>query len=464
MLHGDSTRKLATRLAIDPQAIEEAIRRGLFSLVNHRKYFCWRFGDSRNASFRRFDGEPFCINGQAVKAVAETCGESWHRLIGLADVSANNRRDILVIPEGSKDALAALHFAAAEGTLMSIGVVMALGAAINLHSDDIGEFRNRRVRIIADSDQSGTLAAIRIAEQLAPVAMEVQNFSLMGLERYDGVPVKDLFDLTRIDYDDFEANRDLWSITDLDSKGERVQIVTNKQKFFLPPLSPPLGSPESHGFPVYPVSNTQELAQGLGQLAIRNSCTERNTARKRRWKLVRDLVAVEKRISRKLAAVELIGVFKSWYVLSRPHLDPNKTRDDYCGSFLAEFRKVRVPTGEGEALELALSRLPASALPEIPGMPDAPEHWRTLAALHRELARQSASGTYFLSCRDAARAHASLNKDSANTINHALAQLGVIKVVRIGVARPGGKASEFRYLLATAIEPPRFESVPEFTG
>jgi hypothetical protein len=105
-------------------------------------------------------------------------------------------------------------------------------------------------------------------------------------------------------------------------------------------------------------------------------------------------------------------------------------------------------------LKLALSRLPASALSEIPGMSDAPEYWRALAALHRELARQSANGTYFLSRRDAARAHASLNKDSANTINHALAQLGVIKVVRVGATRPGGKASEFRYLLATAIEAP----------
>jgi hypothetical protein len=84
--HSDSANELATHLAIDPQAIEEAIRRGLFSLVNHRKDLCWRFGDSRNGSFRRVDGEPFCINGRAVKAVAETCGESWHRLFDLTRI------------------------------------------------------------------------------------------------------------------------------------------------------------------------------------------------------------------------------------------------------------------------------------------------------------------------------------------------------------------------------------------
>lgn len=54
---------------------------------------------------------------------------------------------------------------------------------------------------------------------------------------------------------------------------------------------------------------------------------------------------------------------------------------------------------------------------------------------------------YFLGCRKAAKAYHGLNKDSANNINRALAQLGVISLVRIGDTRPGGKASEFRYLL-----------------
>jgi len=44
-------------------------------------------------------------------------------------------------------------------------------------------------------------------------------------------------------------------------------------------------------------------------------------------------------------------------------------------------------------------------------------------------------------------AHASLNKDSANQINRALDRPGAIKLVRIGSVRPGGDASEFRYLL-----------------
>src|SRR5262249_10827220 len=81
------------------------------------------------------------------------------------------------------------------------------------------------------------------------------------------------------------------------------------------------GFPKSHEFhespdyPVSPVSNGQGLdgerepLAALERLAARNACTERNTARKRRWKLVRDLRAVEKGIGRQLSNGELMRVF-----------------------------------------------------------------------------------------------------------------------------------------------------------
>ena len=262
--------------------------------------------------------------------------------------------------------------------------------------------------------------------------------------------MKDLFDLSRIDCDDFEANRDLWSVTDLNSKGKRVSVLTNEHEFSFSPLLLPHVSPEFHGFPVYPVSSSQELRKELEELALRSACTKRDTARPRRWQLNRDLKAVEKRIARELNPEELIPTFDKWYSISRPYLDPKKTRDDYLAKFLAELGKVRVPTGEGEALRKALEHvftLSVAALPILPGIVEAPESWRRLAALHCELARQSANGTYFLSCRDAAKAHQGLNKDSANNINHALVRLRVVDSARIGDPRPGGKASEFRYLL-----------------
>jgi hypothetical protein len=210
-------------------------------------------------------------------------------------------------------------------------------------------------------------------------------------------------------------------------------------------------SPECPVYRVHPVSNGQGLEEELKGLAARNACTARNTARTRRWKLVRDLRAVEERIGRKLSNIELMLAFNEWHRLSQPFLDTAKTRDGYLAAFLAELGKVRVPTGEGHTLNQALenvSTLAPSELPLIPDYPNAPESWRILAALHRELSRLTGGNTYFLTCRDAAKAVPGLRHQAAYTINLALAQLGVIEVVRVGAPRPnGGKASEFQYLL-----------------
>jgi hypothetical protein len=213
-------------------------------------------------------------------------------------------------------------------------------------------------------------------------------------------------------------------------------------------------SPKYHESLVYPMSNGQglngETEKVLKALAARNACTERNTARKRRWKLARDLRAVEKGIGRELNIGELMPAFNEWHRVSQPFLDPGETRDDHLASFLAELRKVRVPTGEGDTIKKALehvSTLPGSELPVIPGVADAPERWRRVVALHREMSRRCANKTYFLSCRDTAKAFPGLSHQTAYNINLALARLGVIEIVRNGDAHPNGKASKFSYIL-----------------
>jgi hypothetical protein len=189
--------RLAIQLMISPDAISEALRRSLVSFKKHRRVACWRFGDMRNGCWRRLDGLPFEIKGQRVKAEAETRGDAWHRLIGLDDVITNNQREILLVTEGSKDALAALHFADAEGRLSSVGLVAALGAGVNLCTDDVGKFRGRRVRIFGEADTAGQETVFRVAKQLVSVADQVQIFNLAGLKCQDGSLVKDLFDLSR---------------------------------------------------------------------------------------------------------------------------------------------------------------------------------------------------------------------------------------------------------------------------
>jgi len=217
-------------------------------------------------------------------------------------------------------------------------------------------------------------------------------------------------------------------------------------------------SHESPEYPVSPVSNGQGLQEELKGLAVRNACMRAgDNAARQRFKLARDVRAVEKRHGRKLPTPELILASDQWYDISRVFLPSDETREDHREKFLAELTKVRVPTGEGETLDKALewvSTLSDYELPEIPDMPHAPEPWRRLAAFHRELSRLSANGTYFLSYRDAAKASPALSPQRAHDITRILERFHVIKIVRVGVARPsGGKASEFRYLLPTAIQP-----------
>jgi len=222
----------------------------------------------------------------------------------------------------------------------------------------------------------------------------------------------------------------------------------------------PLGSPESPESPVCPESHVFPVSEGqavdgeldklLKALAPQNACTQLNTARTRRFKLLRDLKAVEKQIKRKLQLAELTIAFDEWHRLSLPFVDPAKTREHYEAKFLSEYPKVRFATGEGmlaTALE-NVAKLPPNQLPVISGKPNAPESWRRLAALHRELSRLSVKPTHFLSYRDATKVSDGMSHQEAYAITGALVTLGVIEIVSNG--KPGvnsGEAAEFCYLL-----------------
>src|SRR5205823_6632016 len=100
-----------------------------------------------------------------------------------------------------------------------------------------------------------------------------------------------------------------------------------------------------------------------------------------------------------------------------------------------DWSEASPPPGEGETIKKALasvSKLSPSQLPMIPGYPNAPESWRRVAALHRELLRLCRHNIYFMSCRDAAQVLPGLSYQAVSNINHALERLGVIKVVHVG--------------------------------
>jgi hypothetical protein len=217
---------------------------------------------------------------------------------------------------------------------------------------------------------------------------------------------------------------------------------------------------ESPCVSVSPVSKGQgldkELEKELKALAARNACTRaQDAADRKRFKLARDVSAVEKRIGRKLTTTELRRTCDEWESASVPFLGFGD--DDHFTMFLSELTKVRVPTGEGDTVNKTLenlAKLPDSDLPEIPGYADAPKPVRKLAALHREMSRLCGGKIYFLSYRDAAKVCNELTHQSAHTITLALVRAGVIEIVRKGKAGLNSrKAAEFRYLLSESENP-----------
>ncbi|MCG2661600.1 MAG: hypothetical protein L6437_15305, partial [Kiritimatiellae bacterium] len=57
-------------------------------------------------------------------------------------------------------------------------------------------------------------AAARWEGQLVSAGAEVDCFALTSIRKVDGSAVKDLNDLTSLHADDFEDDRDLWSLFD----------------------------------------------------------------------------------------------------------------------------------------------------------------------------------------------------------------------------------------------------------
>jgi hypothetical protein len=82
------------------------------------------------------------------------------------------------------------------------------------------------------------------------------------------------------------------------------------------------------------VSNGQavdaERQRFVESLAVANACARAgDKANKKRFKLARDVRAVEKAIGRPLNADELLVAFHKRHQVSEPFLDPAKSRDDH---------------------------------------------------------------------------------------------------------------------------------------
>lgn len=198
---------LATLRGLSVEGVRLAAERGLIRFGMFRTRLAWFILDAsqRVIQARRLDGQPWA---QGVKAWTLPGSQAaWPVGIGGARDFAH-----IALCEGGPDLLAACAFMLAEGRERDVAPVAMLGGCARIHADALPMFAGKRVRIFAHLDETGDTAANRWAEQLADAGATVDAFSLAGLSRSDGEPIKDLCDLAAIHADDFEAHRCLWEL------------------------------------------------------------------------------------------------------------------------------------------------------------------------------------------------------------------------------------------------------------
>lgn len=171
---------------------------------------CWVVtdGERRLAQFRKLDGGQFLrFDGQQIKAWTRG-SPTWP--LGASEIG---QRGGVLLVEGGADMLAGYHFLARFGRLRQVAICAMLGGSCSICDEALPFFERKRVRIMMDEDTPkpvrghpekppiypGREAAARWTAQLVTAGAAVETFSLAGLTKRTGEPVKDLNDLAMVD-------------------------------------------------------------------------------------------------------------------------------------------------------------------------------------------------------------------------------------------------------------------------
>lgn len=209
-VRNDDMRRLSALRNIARGGLWLAHRRGLLRFATLREHRVWIVTDPErlNAQARRLDGGRWeHLDGQPK---AWTLPGSW----GAWSVGAKAARDFSTVAlcEGGPDLLAAFHFIDCERRAADCAAVAVLGASNPIHRDALPCFAGKRVRIFGHDDEAGRAAVDRWAREIEGVGADVDAFDFSGLTKTDGSPVTDLNDLTTINPDDFEKDRQVWNL------------------------------------------------------------------------------------------------------------------------------------------------------------------------------------------------------------------------------------------------------------
>jgi len=201
---------LASFRNVSVEGLQLADERGLLHFALLKNLSAWLVTDSErvNCQARRMDGGVWPHLSEPAKAwTLPGCWAAWP--IGIREAQ---NFPMIALVEGGPDLLAAHHFIIAEERERDVAAVCIAGASMQIHESALPLFTGKRVRIYPHLDDAGRKAAQRWTEQIESVNAVVDCYDLSGIPTVTGGRVGDLNDLSSLDADTFESDRELWGV------------------------------------------------------------------------------------------------------------------------------------------------------------------------------------------------------------------------------------------------------------
>jgi hypothetical protein len=334
---------------INEDTIKELERRCLCHITERQ----WRFGDENNGTTRRFDTRKW--------KRADNSGPDWHRLIGLNDVVHNDRRRIIFVIEGSKDALAAAELARRCGILAEVGIVCALGSGYRPIRSELEQLRGRNVLLIGDNDAAGIETTQIVSHALAYAGVD---YRVWDWSAWQG-KCKDLFELLESGQLSGLCTSDFFSSL-FPSQSSSVQVFNSSGLHVFKSSSPETGRAW--------ISEEERLG-----IVTPHVMTEAKTGNTKSFQLARNIKDM------KLDMPDVEAIARLWFTKSLPFLPPDADENKFVQKFFDKLQRVRF-TDAG--LKTACERARTTKPPFIPAR-DGDLQVAKLAALCRELQREA---------------------------------------------------------------------------
>jgi hypothetical protein len=327
--------------SISAETIRELEGRGLLHISERQ----WRLGDDNNGSTRKL--------GVRKWKRGDNSGEAWHKLIGLDEVVQNDRRHVILVIEGSKDALAAAELARRCGILAEVGIVCALGSGYRPIPNELEKLRGRFLILIGDRDTAGieTTQIVSHAFDCAGIDYRIWDWSI-----WQG-KCKDLFELLESGQLSGLRTRDVFS-SFFPSQSSSLHVFKSSR-------------PEAAHAGI-------SVEERLG-IVTPHVMTESKTGNAKSFQLARAIK------NRKLDAPDIEAIARLWFTKSRPFLPPDADENEFVQKFFDKLQRVRF-TDAG--LKAAFERA-RTAKPPFIAARDGDVQVAQLAALCRELQREA---------------------------------------------------------------------------